>query len=211
MIKAILFDLDGTLIDTREFIFQAYEHALKKHGLESVTREVLSPQIGGGLANIYQEIAPTGNIQNLVDSHVSFQNENFHLVQSFPNISSVLDSMKKLGYKIGIVTSRLKNTPQALIAAGVNNEFDVIVTADDVQKSKPDPEGIFLALEKLNIKPSEAIFVGDASVDIQMGKNAKVKTIGATYGFGGEAIKKSSPDYVASNFPEVYQIVSKFR
>lgn len=206
--KAVLFDLDGTLIDTTEFIFQAYEHSLSTHGFEVIKREKLSPHIGRGLHVIYSEIAPGGDVEALIKTHINFQDERMHLVKSFPDIAEVLKKIKALGIKIGIVTSRLKNTPGALERGGLDAKlFDVIITADDVKNLKPNPEGVLKALNKLKVKASEAILVGDAQVDIQMGKNAKVKTVGVTFGFGGKGIKKSKPDFVIDNIEELLSIL----
>lgn len=202
-IKAVLFDLDGTLLDTREFVYQAYEHSLSFHRLEVIKREELAPLIGQRIEVIYQRIAPTGDIKLLIESHFGFQAKNFHLVKSFPNILEVVTKLKKLDIKVGIVTTRLKNTPQTLKTGGLEPKlFDVIITGDKVTKPKPDPQGLFLALKKLKVKPSEALMVGDGAADIQMGKNAKVKTVGVTWGFAGKNIKKSKPDYIIDNIRE---------
>ncbi len=206
--KAVLFDLDGTLIDTSEFIFQAYEHALKTHGHNVVDRKELSPHIGRGLHTIYSEIAPGGIIEDLIKTHISFQDKKLHLIKTYPNILKTIKKIKKLGYKIGIVTSRLKNTDDALKTAGIDPKlFEVIITASDVKNPKPHPEGVIKALKKLKVKVSEAIMIGDASVDIEMGKNAKVKTVGVTYGFGGQGIKNSSPDFVIDDIEELLDIL----
>lgn len=207
MIKAILFDLDGTLVDTTEFIYQAYEYVLSLHGFEVIKRNRLAPYIGRSLQSIYQEIAPEGNVHLLMETHTNFQAKNFHLVKSFPSISEIIDKLKRLGFKLGIVTSRYKNAHQTLEAAGIQNTFDVIITADDVTRSKPDPQGIFLALKSLKLKPNQALFVGDAKADIEMGKNAEVKTVAVTYGFGGKDIKNSNPDYVIDDIGKLLEVL----
>lgn len=206
-LKAVIFDLDGTLVDTTEFVYQAYEYALFIHGLPAVDRKILSPLIGRSLEMIYQEIAPQGDVAVLMEEHMSFQKQNLSLVKSYPNIKKVLDSLKKLGLKIGIVTSRYKNTSQTLAAVGIKNNFDVVITGDDVVKSKPDPECLFLALRKLKVKPEEVILVGDAAVDIEIGKMVGIKTVGVTYGFGGKEITKSKPDYVIDEIGQLLEIL----
>lgn len=210
MIKAILFDLDGTLVDSTEFIYQAYEYVLEKHGHEVTKREVMAPLIGRGLHAIYSKIAPTGDPDVLSQAHISFQSENFHLIRSFPNTLEVIKHLKLKSFKLGIITSRMKNTPQTLEAAGLDiNLFDVIITADDVKKVKPDPEGILLALKRLKIKAKEAIFIGDGTHDIEMGKNAKVKTVGVTYGFGGEIVREAKPNFVIDDLREFLKVMVK--
>lgn len=206
--KAVLFDLDGTIIDTTEFIFQAYEHTLKTHGFKVTKREILSPHIGRGLAIIYNEIAPGGDTEVLIETHKTFQAKNLHLVNNFQNTAEILKILKRKKIKIGIVTSRLKNTKATLAAAGLKvNLFDVIITADEVKNTKPHPEGVLLALKKLKIKPSNAILVGDAIHDIEMGKNAGVKTVGVTYGFGGEGVRDAKPDFIIDDLRELPKVL----
>lgn len=207
-IKAILFDLDGTLVDTSEFIYQAYEYTLSFHKFKVIKREHLAPHIGRGLSVIYREIAPGGDIEALMKTHNNFQSKNFHLVKSFPDILKVIEKLRKKGLRTGIVTSRHKNTPKTLQAAGIRKElFDVIIAAENVTNLKPHPEGVLLALNKLNLKPEDVILVGDAKVDIEMGQNAKVKTVGVTYGFGGKEIAKSNPDFVIDRLEELLGII----
>lgn len=200
--------MDGTLVDSSEFIYQAYEHTLSFYKLEVVKRKLLAPHIGRDLSAIYQDIAPKGNIEKLIETHSNFQEDHFHLVRSFPNILEVVNELRKRGFRIGIVTSRFKNTPKTLKAAGLKTDlFDVIIAGDNVVNPKPHPEGVFLALDRLKIKPSEAFLIGDAFVDIQMGKNAKVKTVGVTYGFGGKGIFESYPDYVIDDIEQLLTIL----
>lgn len=183
-IKAILFDLDGTLLDTSEFIYQAYDFALNLHKINPPKRKQLAPHIGRDLVTIYKEIAPEVDPLSLKTAHFAFQEQNFHLIETFPNTDKVLNQLRKKKIKIGVVTSRLENTKKTLKAGGLNPDlFDVIISGDQLTKPKPDPQGVFLALKALKVKPSQALMVGDASPDIQMGKDAEVKTVGVTYGF----------------------------
>lgn len=202
-IKAVLFDLDGTLLDTKEFVYQAYEHTLSSHGFEIYKREELAQLIGGDIFKIYTEIAPAGNPQVLATTHFNFQAKRMDLIKSYPYIFEVVNKIKKLGIKVGVVTSRRTNTKQTLEAGNLGGLFDVIITADQVSHHKPNPEGLHLALKKLKVKYSETLFVGDAAVDVEMGKKAKVKTVGVTWGFGGKNIKKSKPDYIIDDIKEL--------
>lgn len=207
-IKAVLFDLDGTLLDTAEFVFQAYEHTLKSHGFSLLKRKQLASYIGREISAIYKEIAPGGEIKALINAHDSFQSKKMHLIKSFPNVYELVIKLKKIGIKLGVVTSRLRNTKETLEAGNLGGLFDVIISAEDVVHHKPHPETVLLALKRLKVKPSEALLIGDAKPDIQMGKNAKVKTVGVTYGFGGKDIKKSKPDYVIDKIDQVLEILN---
>ncbi len=207
-IKAILFDLDGTLVDSTEFVLQAYEYTLAFHGLPVTTREKLSPMIGRGLHAIYTEIAPKVDPVLLSETHINFQKERLHLVRSYPFVLATIKKLKKLNIRLAIVTSRMKNTDETLKTAGLDpNLFEVIVTADDTTNIKPHPEAVLLALNKLKIAPTQAILVGDGIADIEMAKNAKVRTVGVTYGFGGQDIIKSKPDYVIDDLIKLPKVL----
>ena len=84
--KAILFDIDGTLLDTTEFILQAFEHTLKKHGYEIPARTEIKKRVGGSLKHTYESFAPGGDFDMLHKSHSTFQKSNPHLAQLFPEI-----------------------------------------------------------------------------------------------------------------------------
>src|SRR3989344_6316253 len=105
MKKAVLFDLDGTLLDTSEFIYQAYEYALAVYKLKTIPRKALSKHIGKHLESIYKEIAPKGNTQLLAKAHFEFQARNFHLVKNYQNVLEVINKLKKMGIKLGVVTT----------------------------------------------------------------------------------------------------------
>lgn len=155
--------------------------------------------------------APSGNPQALVNTHISFQSENLHLVETFPPVAKVLEKLKKIGFRLAIVTSRYKNTIKTLQAAKIKPDlFNVIVSGDDVDKIKPHPEGIILALKKLKVRPAQALLVGDSTADIEMGKNAKVKTAGVTYGFGGKAIKEANPDFIIDRLEDFLKVLQRF-
>lgn len=208
MLRAVLFDLDGTLLDTTEFIFQAYEHTFETYGFRVVPRKELTNHIGRGLKVIYGNFAPTGDVVAMMETHDKFQSKNFHLVKVYPKIEEVVKKIKKMGFKVGIVTSRRHNTRDAMKSGGLDPKlFDVIITSVEIKNLKPAPDGVLLALKKLKLKPEEAILIGDATVDIEMGKNAGVKTVGVTYGFGGKKIKISKPDYIIDNIEQVLKIL----
>lgn len=207
-VQAVLLDLDGTLIDSREFIYRAFEHTLSFHGFSVLDRVKMAPYIGRPILGIYQEIAPGCDVETLFDTHAGFQQQNMHLLKPFPDTAEVLGKLRQLGIKLGVVTSRLKNTSEVLTAVGLSGVFDVTITGNDITHQKPHPESITKALDVLGVTPTKAWVVGDADVDILAGKNAGVlKTVGVTYGFGGENIRDAKPDYVIDDIKELLDLM----
>ena len=208
MIKAVLFDLDGTLLDTEESILGAFEYAFKTQTIAQPARENIVSLVGRPLREMYEALAPAANIEPLLNAHHDFQINNLHLVKAFPGVTETLATLRKAGLKIAIVTARYGITCSVYLdVTNLTNTFDVIITGDDVKKEKPDPEPVLKALAAFNVQPEEALMVGDTFADIGAGKNAGVKTVGALYGHMGEKIRDLRPDYLISSIEEILSIV----
>lgn len=206
-LKAILFDVDGTLLDTREFIFQASEHTLTKHGFKIPKREMMATFVGGSLKRFYEKVAPRGEFKLLRKTQGEFQLNNVHLVSLFPEVAETLKKLKRWGFKLGAITSRHKETLiEILEYSGIIKFFDVVISADDVKYTKPHPEPILKALKKLKVKPEDALVVGDAVYDIEAGKKAGVKTVAVTYGFGGKKVAEAKPDFVIDDINKLLSL-----
>lgn len=208
MIRAVLFDIDGTLLNTTELIFQAYEHSLKTHGHKIVERNIMAKSIGKSLEDCYLDFAPKGDPVLLSKTHNEFQIKNPHLAEVFPDTFRILKKLKKMGFKMAGITNRGKESGILSIKhTGLDKLLDFVLYREDVKKLKPNPEPVLQALKKLKIQKDEAIMVGDSFIDIECGKNAGVKTVGVTYGFGGEHVKKFSPDFAVDNLSQLPEIL----
>lgn len=208
-IRVVLFDIDGTLLDTREFILSAMEHALKVHGLPVLARAELASQVGRPLEVIYGDMGVGTELgAALVESHRSFQGENLHLAAAFPGASETLGKLVRTGLKLGAVTSRSRRTSVRTIElAGLAPYFDVIVSAEDAAALKPDPAPLLFALGQLGESHEHAAMVGDTRHDIEAGKALAMFTVGANYGFAGEAIRESGPDRIIGDIRELPEMI----
>ncbi len=206
-LKAILFDIDGTLLDTHEYIYQAFEASLKKHH-KPIPRKELQKIMGKPLEECYRILTKLENVSNLAGEHNTFQVANPQLVKPFPNTVSTLEHLKEKGMLISAVTTRAGSTvKQTLEETGLIHYLNYIVAFEDVTNPKPDPEGIRKALTYFEIKPEDAMMVGDSDVDVMAGQNAGVTTVGVTYGFHGKKIVQTKPDYVIDDIKEIVQII----
>ncbi len=208
MKKAVLFDIDGTIIDSWDFIFGAVKYTLKKHG-HDISEEVLVSAMGGrSLLDYYKFLLPKADWEEIAKSHNEFQQDKFDLGKPFPGAKKLLKKLKLQGYLMGAVSNRTRESLKiTLDRAEFSHFFDIAVSAEDVKNPKPHPEHVLAALTYLKVEPKNSFMIGDTQHDIEAGKNAGVKTIGVTYGFLGKDIKDHNPDFVIDNLEELLRVV----
>ena len=196
-----LFDLDGTLIDTREIIFLSFEYILGKYLNMRVTREEIFPKIGIPLPVVMREyFGPVGDgkLKGFVDEYRLYQmNELADTVTLFPGVGMLLQMLAVHGRKCALVTSRGNLSAIEFIRRlSIESFFPVCLTMESTVCHKPHPEPALKAMDLLGAKnPSEVLFVGDSEFDIGCGKNAGVDTALAMWGLTGEYCSDLKPDY----------------
>lgn len=210
-VEAIVFDVDGTLVDTSDYIYNAFEHSLDYHNLPSRSRQEIASQGGKKLEECYAFLAPNGDLAALIAAHRVFQSGNTHLIKPFEYASFLLESLQTRGKRLALLSSR-KDIVPSLEITGINTGlFDVIVDGTMVEKSKPDPEGLYHILGALGLHSTTVIMVGDAAVDIETGKRADVRaTIGISHGFGTrEELQKAEADYIIDSLGDLIEVIAK--
>lgn len=208
MVKTVLFDLDGTLLDTKEAIQGAFAFALASQSIPYPTNMDFSPAMGKALRAAYDALAPGYNIELLAAAHNEFQQKNIHLIKPFPHVEETLTRLQNAGTRLAVVTSRRRpSTLENLSFTGLAPYFEVIVTGSDVEYHKPHPEVVQRALELLGTQKENAFIVGDTPADIGAGKNAGIKTIGVLYGHRADIIAESEPDHLVNSFSEILPII----
>ncbi|MDX1765558.1 MAG: HAD family hydrolase [Candidatus Saccharimonadales bacterium] len=207
---AILFDVDGTLLDTREWIFSAFENSMRVSGSKVIPRQEIRPKMGQSLESCYEAFIPSGDIDRLVKTHMEYQLQHLDIIKPYPGLKELLQSISDL--KTALVTSRKGSLMVTLERAGIDKSFDVIVAAKDVTKHKPHPEGILLALEKLEVQAKQAVMVGDGIADMQAAKNAGVAAVGITHGFGTkEDLIDAGAVHIVGSLSELRELLEKLR
>ncbi len=208
-ITTVLFDLDGTLLDTYELIIQSFLHTFDHYVPDRFTREDCIQFIGPSLQETFQSILPE-KTEEMVQYYREF-NQKHHdaLVHAFPGVTETVQTLHQNGYKLGIVTTKMRDTTlQGLNLAKIRPYFQTIIALDDVEKTKPDAEPIHKALARLGATPEEAIMVGDSHHDILAGKNAGTKTVGVSWTIKGkDTLLQYEPDYMVDEMRELLTIV----
>lgn len=193
-VKAIVFDSDGTLVDTRRLILHGYRTVLKRHGLTHLaTDEFIQSRLGKPVPETYEQLLADQDvdvtIEQLVAEHDEVQNRSTQLIESYPETEKLLRQWRIDGVKLCLFTSGNRMMIRRnFAAAGIENVeelFDEIITADDNLPRKPEPDAISELLKRVNVDPRDAVVVGDHPYDIQSGRGARAGfMVGILHGFG---------------------------
>ncbi len=211
-INTVLFDFDGTIMDTNNVILKSWQHTFRTfEGKERPEKEIIET-FGEPLYVTMEKVLPQIPAEEGVKVYRSYNYENFvELIDVFPGILELLKELKNQGYKTGIVTSRLwYSTEIGLNKYDMQQYFDAIVTCDDTDKHKPDPEPVNIALGRLGSKPEEAIMIGDSMFDIICAKNAGVKAALVSWALAVSEEDKygeNAPDYILETAEDLLNIL----
>lgn len=207
-IETVLFDLDGTLIDSNELIHLSFEYTMKHYGF-TFTDEELRAFNGPPLWDTFSKLNP-GHEDAMIHT---YREHNFLIhdeyVKIFPYVIPTIEKLKKKGIGIGIVTSKMrKGVTHGLTFTTLDKYVDTIVTVDDVVNAKPHPESVLKAMNSLNGKKNATLMVGDNSHDILAGQRAGVYTAGVTWTEKGQDYLASyKPTYMLKDMRELIKIV----
>jgi pyrophosphatase PpaX len=208
-ITTILFDLDGTLIDTNDLIIKSFLHTLEQYYPGQYKREDVLPFMGPTLFDTFSKMNPE-KVEEMSNVYRTFNKEKHdELVKEFPGVWDTVKTLKESGFKLAIVTAKMSDVAMmGMKLTKIAPFFDVIVANDHVEKPKPDPESLYKALEALGSRPEEAIMVGDNKHDILAGKNAGMKTVGVAWSLKGrEFLNTFEPDYMLEEITDLLPIV----
>ncbi|CAM3703098.1 pyrophosphatase PpaX [Marinicrinis lubricantis] len=215
MIETVLFDLDGTILDTNELIIESFIHVMEGKMDPPLTRERLIHQMGKPLAMQMRYFSGRGEQEPVDDLIREYRAYNLRrhdeLVRPFPYVKEVLQSLKDSGIRLGVVTSKIRLTSdKGLTLCGIKDYMETIVTIEDVQHAKPHPEPVLEALKRMNAKPETALMVGDSPFDIESAHQAGVQAVGVAWSLkGAEVLSKYNPEYVIDDMRELLKIVQQ--
>jgi len=208
-INTVLFDLDGTLIDTNDLIIESFLHTLDHYYPDQYGREDVLTFLGPPLYDTFVKMDES-KVDEMVAHYRAFNMSNHDaFVTEFEGVLETVKILHEKGLKLGIVTTKMRQTVvMGLKLTGLDQYFDVVVCLDDVTNAKPDPEPIHLALQQLGSTPEEAIMVGDNFHDILAGKNAGTKTAAVSWTIKGvEYLQSFEPDYTLTHMQDLLPIV----
>ena len=204
----IMFDLDGTILDSRNLIYRSFIHTFEKFRPDYIpTDDELESFFGPTLQNTFSKFS---NDQKEIDEMIKYYREfnktnHDNMCKLFPGVKELVTTLHKKKYKLAIVSSKKDDlVNHALEVFGIKDKFDLVIGADKVKKHKPDPEGILLAMKELGSK--NACYVGDTTNDMLAAKAANIKCVAAMYSANPEKMIEVEPDYLIYKLSDMLRI-----
>ncbi|MBM7648763.1 pyrophosphatase PpaX [Bacillus ectoiniformans] len=208
-INTLLFDLDGTLINTNELIVSSFLHTLNHYYPNQYVREDVYPFLGPTLHETFHKMNPEA-VEEMITHYRAFNHaKHDELVTEFEGVFETIRTLKENNYKLAIVSTKIRETViRGLKLTNLDQFFDVIISLDEVTNPKPDPEPLYKALDLLDSRPEEAIMIGDNYHDIDGGKNAGTLTAGVAWSIKGkEFLETFKPDFMLETMPDLLDIL----
>lgn len=198
-IQTVLFDLDGTLIDSIRLILDSYHHTLAAHGIPPRTDDHWLRGVGTPLSVQFAEWRDdVGKLEAMVATYREYNLAHHdRMVTVYPGVVTALGAIRAAGRRTGLVTSKNRQGAlRGLTLVRLEAMMDVLVCADEVTNPKPHPEPVEKAVALLGADPGTTVYVGDSIHDMVSGRAARVRTAAALWGpFGREHLALAAPDY----------------
>lgn len=210
MISTVLFDLDGTILDTNKLMVKSMQFALKKHLDLNISDEEIHGFFGEPLTTTISRYTKNG-VQTILDTFRNYDLEHHELLTHFfPGTKELIRQLHFQGINIGIVTSKHRfMASKCNHLAELDQYINTIVTFDDVTKVKPDPEPIMKALTQLEVQPSTTIMVGDSPADIQSAKRAGTYSAAVKWSvFPMNMLLQEQPDYILNMPSDLISVIN---
>jgi len=208
-IKTVLFDLDGTIIDTNELIIESFKYTIERHLGYIIKPEDVTPYFGEPLPITLKRFSQD-KWELMLDTYRQYNEFNHDKYTKIrKDVKEALEFMHKKGIKMGIVTSKRRELAiRGLRIFDLEKYFKVIVALEDTEKHKPNPDPILKALELLNANKEETLMVGDSPYDILCASNAGVKSAAVKWTIlPFNLLEEAKPDYVINDMLEILKII----
>jgi phosphoglycolate phosphatase len=216
-IRLVIFDLDGTLIDSRLDLVHSVNAALRHIERPELPDDVIASYVGDGAPILIQralgaEAADEALVRKGLEFFLSYYREHkLDHTTIYPGIaqalSSIQDSSNGAPRKLAVLTNKPVNPSRAIVdALGLGRFFSRVYGGNSFATKKPDPEGARKLLEEIDVRSEQATIVGDSHVDVRTGRNAGLWTVGVTYGFAPHTLENEAPDVLVGTAAELAQV-----
>jgi pyrophosphatase PpaX len=212
LLKAALFDFDGTLVDTTEMIYQGMRHATGTVlGRDDIPRETLLANVGQPLPR-QMELIDAEKAELLLEAYRHHHEENHDaLIQEFPQVAQALSRLRSAGIQVAVVTSKRQASVEMALNnfPDLRNVVDRFVTMEDTNEHKPHPEPLWRGLELLGgVQKEEAAYVGDSPFDVEAAKAAGLTSVAVSWGaFSEDRLREAEPDHLVPDIESAVDVL----
>ncbi|MCQ2448083.1 MAG: HAD family hydrolase [Oscillibacter sp.] len=214
MYRTVIFDLDGTLLNTIGDLAGAGNWVCRKNGWPEHSLEEFMTMVGHGIPNLVSRFSPPEvqsplfQMKALTDFNEYYSQHNMDLTKPYPGIVELLAQIGAEGIRMAVYSNKADQFSQEIIAHFFPGTFDFVLGKRKEFPVKPDPAGVKFVLEQLGAKREETLFVGDSSVDIQTAHHADLKACGVTWGFRSkESLIEAGADFLAEDAAALKQVI----
>jgi phosphoglycolate phosphatase len=214
--RAVIFDLDGTLVDTAPDLMRATNHVLVGLGRRAISLDEVRSFVGhGARALLTRGLTATGGLPENYDVEPDYQRFVAFYASNiadgsvpFPGVVRLLERLRSEGFGLGVCTNKLEGlSVQLLDALDLSRHFGSVVGPDTLGVAKPDPRPFREAVARLGLVAPRAIMVGDSETDVLTARNAGVPVIGVPFGYTPQPVEEFGPDRMISHFDEAYEAI----
>ncbi len=205
--KVLIFDLDGTILDTLKDLYEACNYALDAHGFPTRTMDEVRRFVGNGLARLVELAAPEGT-DEVVRAQVLASLKEFYGIHCndntgpYPGIMDLLKELKKQGFRMAVVSNKINSAVGELCKLHFDGIFNFYMGEMDGIKRKPAPDMVWKALEHFGVSKEQAIYIGDSEVDLLTAANSELPCITVTWGFRDRELLLEKGASILVNSPE---------
>ncbi|HLG99025.1 MAG TPA: HAD-IA family hydrolase [Bryobacteraceae bacterium] len=211
--RLLIFDLDGTLIDSKLDLVHSVNAARAHMDLAPISADLVASYVGSGAPVLMRRAlgpdASEAEVQTALRYFLDYYRE--HMLDNtylYPGVREALDRMHDAGTRMAVLTNKPVRFSEALVAGlGLGSHFFRIYGGNSFEQKKPDPVGILRLLEESGVEKERAMMVGDSNVDVRTARNAQVMACGVTYGFQPETFEQDPPDLMVDDMQQLAQYV----
>lgn len=212
MYKAILFDLDGTLLNTLDDLNESMNKVLTENGYKEQTKDETRRFVGNGVRKLVERSLPGESAEFYDKIEAQFKEcyaKNMrNKTAPYEGIEELLKALKERQVRVGVVSNKFDGAVKSLCKEIFGEYTQVAVGERAVVRKKPAPDSVLAAIDELGVKKEETIYAGDSDVDIETAKNAGIKSIGVTWGFRDrELLISCGADFLADRAEDILKIV----
>ncbi len=215
MIKTIIFDMDGTILNTLDDITNSVNVSLESHNLPLKSTDEVRLAVGRGAMNLIKDIVPKNSsdelIKSVYDKYQAYYDKHSNdLTKPYEGIKDLLKTLKGKGYQLAVVSNKHEYLVEGLNKDVFDSIFNVAIGQTEGIPIKPAPDMLYKGLSLLNSRIEESVFIGDSDTDIKTAKNANIRSIGVTWGFRDEEVLvNEGAKYIVSKPFEILDIIER--